>query len=102
MFSDRSTATSRRRLGKFSSVTMAPSMLMTKTLSRKRGMYWRMPRRSVNFTSVVFGYLAGIAPEAVCTYDKGAQPTSVQLQRSDATHLDSTRQGHTFLGPKRA
>src|SRR5262249_17238486 len=41
-------------LAKFSSVIMAPSILITKTRSRKRGIYWRMPRRSVNFTGIVF------------------------------------------------
>ena len=50
MFNERRTAMSSRILAKFSSVTMAPSMLTMKIFSRKRGMYWRMPRRSVGFT----------------------------------------------------
>ena len=50
MLNERSTATSRRMLAKFSLVTIAPSMLMTKIFSRKRGIYCRMPRRSVSFT----------------------------------------------------
>ena len=39
MFNERSTATSVRMFAKFSSVTIAPSTLNTKTFSRKRGMY---------------------------------------------------------------
>ncbi len=50
MLSERSTATSSRMLAKFSLVTIAPSMLMTNIFSRKRGIYCRMPRRSVSFT----------------------------------------------------
>ena len=59
MFSERSTATSSRMLAKFSSVTIAPSMLMTNVFSRNRGMYWRMPRRSVSFTWVLVSVYSG-------------------------------------------
>src|SRR5947209_895331 len=55
MLSERRTAISRRMFGKFSSVTIAPSILITKVRSRKRGIYWRMPRRSVGFTFALFG-----------------------------------------------
>src|SRR5688572_1426916 len=48
----RSTAISSTMLAKFSSVTIAPSMARTKIFSRKRGMYCRMPRRSVGFISM--------------------------------------------------
>src|ERR1041384_822922 len=53
MFNERSTATSSRMLAKFSSVTIAPSTLMMNVFSRNRGMYCRMPRKSVGFTSVL-------------------------------------------------
>src|SRR5437867_2195385 len=59
MFSERSTATSRRMFAKFSSVTTAPSMLTMKVFSRNRGMYWRMPRRSVSFMAHRYGNLYG-------------------------------------------
>jgi hypothetical protein len=51
MFNERNTATSSSRLAKFSSVTIAPSMLRTNAFSRNLGMYWSMPRKSVGFTS---------------------------------------------------
>ena len=59
IFNERRTAdSSRRMLAKFSLVTIAPSMLMTNIFSRKRGMYCRMPRRSVSFTLLMPGYLS--------------------------------------------
>ena len=51
MLRERNTATSSRMLAKFSLVTMAPSTLMTKIFSRKRGMYCKMPLKSVSFTN---------------------------------------------------
>src|SRR5881296_987512 len=54
ILSERRTFTSRRMLAKFSSVTIAPSMLMIKVFSRKLGMYCRITRRSVGFTLIVF------------------------------------------------
>src|SRR5258705_8832020 len=59
MFSERSTATSRRIFAKFSSVTTAPSMLTMKIFSRNRGIYWSMPRRSVSFMAHRYGSLYG-------------------------------------------
>jgi len=50
MLRERNTATSKRMFGKFSSVTMSPSAAITKVFSRNCGTYWRIPRRSVNFT----------------------------------------------------
>src|SRR5258707_7586850 len=50
MWSERSTATSRRMLAKFSLVMIAPSTLRINVGARNCGMYWRMPRRSVSFT----------------------------------------------------
>ena len=60
MLRDRSTAMSSRRLAKFTCVTTAPSAAMTNVLSRKRGMYCRIPLRSVGFTGTIF---AGDYPE---------------------------------------
>jgi len=50
MLKERNTATSRRMLAKFSSVTMPASTAMMNVFSRNCGTYWRIPRRSDSFT----------------------------------------------------
>ena len=61
MPSERSTAMSTRRLLKFSSATMEPSIASTKICPWKRGTYLRMPRRSVGLISAVLAGVAGVA-----------------------------------------
>src|SRR5258708_32802424 len=59
MFNDHSSATSSRSVAKLSSVTMAPSIARMNVFSRNCGMYCRMPRRSVSFTSRLLQRAAG-------------------------------------------
>ena len=51
MLNERKRATSRRMLAKFSSVTMPASTAIMNVFSRNWGIYWRIPRRSVSFTT---------------------------------------------------
>src|SRR5438093_12345224 len=71
MLSDLRTAISRRIFEKFSAAAISPSTATTKTLSRNRGTYWRMPRRSETFT--------GVSQEA-CTECEGSSITTAHLE----------------------
>src|SRR5213596_565807 len=80
MFNERRTATSSRMLAKFSSVTIAPSRLRTKVFSRKRGIYWRMPRRSVGFTLAVASLLQKVGVALTNGEDTYSVFARIQLQ----------------------
>ena len=74
IFSERRTAKSSRRFEKFSSLTIAPSTLTTKILSRNFGIYWRIPLRSVGFTLL----LARLAKRPAPATDKKSDSPPVQ------------------------